>query len=395
MQRFRLLGFYVVGVVAVVGLTVWGIAVRRTAADAGAPRASEVGTVVPSSANTEPSPQAAGASPASPTAATTGTASEAKASINNSAFDPKELVVTKVSGRTEPVPSRRGVIAPVVLHPVKEVLVSPGDRVKKGQTLVKLDADEPGALVRAKKAALNELQASLARLKAQPRKQEQAEARASLESAKVNTRAAREALQRLESLWQQGSVPDRSFHEAQSSLQRAQADEKAAAARLERLIRQPVALEIAEMEARVAAAQAAVESAVAELEHYTLSAPIDGVISWLDVNVGAAARPGTLVWGEILDLREVDVCCELTPEQLDGVSLGQAAEVSPMQSSCSLTLKSEVSRCIGRVVFVGIAGDQKTGRVPVRIRLTNPDGRLRCYVTVRVRFLDQLAAALK
>jgi plastocyanin len=63
MQRFRLLGFYVAGVVAVVGLAVWGVSMRRAA------------------------PQA------SPTAATTGTASVAKASIDNFVFDPQVLVV--------------------------------------------------------------------------------------------------------------------------------------------------------------------------------------------------------------------------------------------------------------------------------------------------------------
>jgi hypothetical protein len=60
MQRFRLLGFYVVGVVAVVGLAVWGVSMRRTAADAGTPQVSEGGTVAPSTANTEPSSVTAG-----------------------------------------------------------------------------------------------------------------------------------------------------------------------------------------------------------------------------------------------------------------------------------------------------------------------------------------------
>jgi hypothetical protein len=41
MQRFRLLGFYLVGVVTVVGLAVWGVSLRRTAV--GAP-ASATGT---------------------------------------------------------------------------------------------------------------------------------------------------------------------------------------------------------------------------------------------------------------------------------------------------------------------------------------------------------------
>ena len=55
-------------------------------------------------------------------------------------------------GKTQPVPGRIGLIATSVLHPVTRVLVSPGDRVKAGQPLVKLDSDEPEADVRAKKA---------------------------------------------------------------------------------------------------------------------------------------------------------------------------------------------------------------------------------------------------
>ena len=72
MQRFRLLGFYVVGVAAVVGLAIWGVSLRRTAA--GAP------------------PSDAGAWQGSPTTAPT-SAAAAKVSIDNFVFDPKELVV--------------------------------------------------------------------------------------------------------------------------------------------------------------------------------------------------------------------------------------------------------------------------------------------------------------
>jgi plastocyanin len=74
MQRFRLLGFYVVGLVIVVGLAVWGVSLRRTAA--GAPPSS-----------------GASASQDSPATVTTGVAA-ATVSIDNFAFDPKELVVT-------------------------------------------------------------------------------------------------------------------------------------------------------------------------------------------------------------------------------------------------------------------------------------------------------------
>ena len=94
MQRFRLLGFYVVGIVAVVGLAIWGVSMRRSAAETEAPPASANRTVAPATAHPEPTPSSPSASQASPRAATTGKASVAKVSLDNFVFHPKELVVT-------------------------------------------------------------------------------------------------------------------------------------------------------------------------------------------------------------------------------------------------------------------------------------------------------------
>ena len=65
-----------------------------------------------------------------------------------------EAGVFVVPGRTQCLPSRKAIIAPTVLHPVTEVLAAPGDKVKKGQVLVKLDDDEPKADLRNKEALL-------------------------------------------------------------------------------------------------------------------------------------------------------------------------------------------------------------------------------------------------
>jgi hypothetical protein len=40
-QRFRVLGFYVAGVVVIVGLTIGGVSIRRSAAEAETPQASD------------------------------------------------------------------------------------------------------------------------------------------------------------------------------------------------------------------------------------------------------------------------------------------------------------------------------------------------------------------
>jgi hypothetical protein len=91
------------------------------------------------------------------------------------------------------------------------------------------------------------------------------------------------------------------------------------------------------------------------------------------------SRPGTTVWGEILDLREVDVRCELTLEQVDRVAIGQSAEIRKKGNK-------DLFRT-GQVIHVGIAVDQKSELVSVLVRLPNPDERFRCDEPVDVRFV--------
>jgi membrane fusion protein (multidrug efflux system) len=213
----------------------------------------------------------------------------------------------------------------VPLHPVTEILVQPGSRVKKGQRLVKLDDDEAQADVRAKLAAL--------------------------ESAGFALQEARRHLEAVDKA--QAVVPQKFYFEVRLTALRAEREERMA--------------------------KAALDSARAELEHYEVASQIDGVVSWLNVHLGTVSRPGTTVWGEILDLRELDVRCELTLAQVDKVSIGRVAEVRKKAHGDLFGT--------GRVVFVGIEADAKTELVPVHVRLANPDQRLRCGgEPVQVRF---------
>jgi RND family efflux transporter MFP subunit len=237
----------------------------------------------------------------------------------------------EVVGQTQCVHGRCASIAPVPLHPVVEVLVSPGEHVKKGQILVRLDDDEAQADVRLKQALLDSATHTAN------------EARRFLERARAN----------------QAVLPEQRLHDAELALKKTEADQRAA--------------------------QAALDSARAELEHFRVSAGIDGVVSWLDVHPGVVSRPGTAVWGEIVDLRELDVCCELTPQQADdAVALGQPVELRLGEKGRQLPE--------GRLVFVGSVADRKTGLVPVLVRLHNTDQRVRCGVPVTVRFPPVSAA---
>jgi hypothetical protein len=55
MHRFRLLGFYVAGIVGMVGLTIGAVSMRRIADDHGARAASGNETVAPTTVKAEPS----------------------------------------------------------------------------------------------------------------------------------------------------------------------------------------------------------------------------------------------------------------------------------------------------------------------------------------------------
>jgi multidrug resistance efflux pump len=285
-----------------------------------------------------------------------------------------------IAGKTQPAPGRRAKIAPTVLHPVVEVKAKLGDRVKKEQPLVKLDDDEPQADVRSKKALYEELKASLSRLKEEPRTEEQNEARAALANFKICREEAQQILERLEPLFRKGSVAEQRFHEARHQLAKCQADEAAAEARLARLLKRPFVREVAELEARIKAAAENVKGAEAELEHYTIVSQIDGVVASLDVSPGMVSRPGTSEWGEVLDLSVIDVRCEVSPEIADTLRVDQAAEVR-------LNGKSS-GGMMGKIAYIGIAANEKTGLIPVLVSLDNPESRLRCYIGVKVRFRE-------
>ncbi len=130
-------------------------------------------------------------------------------------------------------------------------------------------------------------------------------------------------------------------------------------------------------EAQVPAAEADLVLAQSELKLYNVAAAIDGEIAWLDVSPGTVSWPGAMMWGEILDLREIEIQCDLAPFLAEQVAVGQAAEIA-------LDGKAEAA-ATGKVVLIGKVAERNTGLVPVVIRMANPQELLRAEVAVKVR----------
>jgi multidrug efflux pump subunit AcrA (membrane-fusion protein) len=231
-----------------------------------------------------------------------------------------------VSGRTRCLLSGRGIIASAILRPVVEVLVCPGDRVTKGQALIKLYDLEPQANVRAREKELRSIEAKA-------------------KFSRLNVDMA-------ENTPNTGALPYITLNELRAAA--------------------------LSNEAQVLAAEAELSLAQSELKLYTVTAAIDGEIAWLDVSPGTVTWPGSMIWGEIVDLRELDVRCELSPVQAEQVAVGQSAE--------AWLDGKEPAAATGNVVFVGKFADRNSGLVPVIVRVANEQQQLRAEVAVKVRF---------
>jgi RND family efflux transporter MFP subunit len=239
---------------------------------------------------------------------------------------PGPMAPLEVPGRTRCMLSRRGIIAAAILRPVVEVLVSPGDRVTKGQVLIKLFDLEAQAKLRAREKELRSIEA--------------------------RAQYSRRNLELAEKGRQTGALPENTYNEIRATA--------------------------LSNEAQMLAAEAELSLAQSELKLYTVTAFIDGEVAWLDVSPGTVTWPGTLIWGEIVDLRELDIRCELSAVQAEQVAVGQSAEVW-------LDGKVEAAGT-GKVVFVGKVADRNSGFVPVVVRVANSQERLRAEVAVKVRF---------
>jgi multidrug resistance efflux pump len=168
-----------------------------------------------------------------------------------------------VQARTTAVLSSR------LLAPVREVRVAPGDRVRRGQTLLVLDGDDLAATARAARAA------------AAAAEQGATAAAADLQAAQAALALARASHDRIAGLHARRSATAQELDEAVAALRGADA-------------------RVAAASARALQATSAVESARAASEHAgttqrftTIAAPFDGLVTGKMVEPGNMAPPGT------------------------------------------------------------------------------------------------------
>lgn len=232
-----------------------------------------------------------------------------------------------------------------ILAPVRDVRVSPGDRVRRGQVLITLDGADLGAQARSARAA------------ALAADQDIAAAAADQQAAEAALALARAAHARIAGLHARRSATPQELDEATAALRRAEAGAAGAAAR-----------------ARGAGsgldrARASAEAAATTASFATITSPFDGVVTEKFVEPGNMAAPGAPLL-RVEDTRAFRLDVRVDESRVTGISPDDTVQVVLDSGTGGTTVLD------GRVTEVGRAVDADARAFLVKIALPDtPDLR--------------------
>lgn len=305
-----------------------------------------------------------------------------KMSASSTDMDPSRLATVEradlarsvvATGRVEPVSKVE--IKSKANGIIKELHVEVGQLVQPGQILAELDKENLAARLRESRAALMGAQANSTAAQAELEKNK-------IEAAGPDVPFARRNLERIETLFGEGLVPQSMFDDARSALE--QAENRQSVARSHLAVSQA---RISQAQAEVAQAEAAVERAVEELTNATIRAPIQGMVLSRDVEIGSpvssilnlgAAATLVMVLG---DIRQVYVRGKVDEADIGVVRLGQPARIKVE------TFKDR--QFGGKVTQISPLGVEKENVInfEVRVSIDNPGGELRANMTANAEIV--------
>lgn len=183
-------------------------------------------------------------------------------------------------------------IAPEITGRLRSIIVTPGQRVRKGEVLATLSNPELSASVAQAQAALASARAERARVYSGVRAEMVAIAAQSIDTAQANLLLAQQQVARSTKLVARNFASQQQHDENVASLGKAQADLDLRRAQYAAAKAGPTNEERQVADANVALAEASLAELEAKLAKTTLTAPVDGVVGIQVSEVGEIIPPG-------------------------------------------------------------------------------------------------------
>jgi len=290
-------------------------------------------------------------------------------------------------------------VTPLIAGAVSEVRVSGAQAVKKGDVLVVIDDADAKIDVATARAALLQAQQHFgqsqalvgsATAKFDARAADIAQARARLAQAQAGYVRAQVDLSRREALVASGAVSKEELSSAQAAFSAAKADRELAQAGVATAAatRTSAQSDVAASEAivrgttlatspDVAAARARLDKAELDLSRTIIRAPVDGIVTNRQVQVGQRVAPGTPIM-TIVPINAAYVDANFKESQFKDVRIGQPVELTSDYYGSGVVFHGHVTGLAGGTgaAFSLIPAQNATGnwikvvqRLPVRVAL--------------------------
>lgn len=233
-------------------------------------------------------------------------------------------------GRVEGSTSQEIKLAARTFGRVKEIFVSDGDAVRKGQTVAVLENNDAKARVDQGQAALARARAALEKLMNGARPEERSAARAEMEETQAAADNARQNYERAQRLFGEGGVVSQSaLDQAERDLKMSRARLESASQRYQLIMAPPRSEDVKAAEAEVALNRAQLAQAEDYFENTFIRSPVDGVVIKRFMNPGESISYESLYQPivSVADTTRLMVRTEIDETDIGKVQVGQHAEI--------------------------------------------------------------------
>ena len=279
------------------------------------------------------------------------------------------------------------------MGPLTAIFVKEGDHVRKGQVVAQIEAIQAKADVDAQQAGIQSALADTAAAEANEKSMNDAvaNAQATLEKSKATLEVARLNLDRASQLYTDKLIAKQDYDQKKADYDTAVAGVAEAQTRVQQVRSQMAQArqQVTSSQRRVAQAQASLTRMNDVLQKYSVTAPLDGVVTDLPVKVGETVVPGiqNSAASTVMTVADMSVItAEVQVDETDivNIALGQSADIT-VDAVPNKTFKGHVIE-IGETAILrstGVAASssstssQEAKDFKVKIAMDNPPPEMR------------------
>lgn len=252
---------------------------------------------------------------------------------------------------------------------VASIPVQLGTYVRKGQVLIRLDAEDASNAVRQAEASVASAQANLRSTKSGSRSQQVAMAKSQLAQAQVAYDIALKNYERMKGLYDQNLISKTQYEQAYLQMEQAKAGLNSAKESLSLTTEGATTDQIAMAEAGLRQAEAGLAAARTQMANTVITAPCSGYVTMLNIHPGEMASPGVPIVG-VAELSNVYAVANVGQSV---IALLQKNSAIPME----FEINGESIKLSGHVDQMALSSNATTKTYAVKMLLRNGDQRLK------------------